>query len=342
MPIRDRALHDAAVRVALELVAVEGLDRGTLTEVARRLRLPGGERVSERTLRRKYGSTARLLFGTPWWLPEPADAVRVVLAPRPIGAEGPVWPSGPAAEAASAVVDDCRCEDGVPARDPRDRPAGCDCEDGRTDDTWPDAAFFTDAGIDDPLGDLAHASPEPVALRDLLHDLHIVLSGHLLASGWAANLPWIDALRADRREVAAWLALAEGTWAHSLGRTVARVFALDAAGGSRRGGRLRRGGAGARTARRRTRRRSLPRRARSRTCRGRPARGGRPRRGPRPRVRRARYRRVRSGQNPRVARPEHRPARRHGRPPPEPGTARGGRLGRYGMKRYPIPGSVTK
>ncbi|MGZ9828884.1 hypothetical protein ACXYTP_18410 [Tsukamurella ocularis] len=232
MPIRDRALHDAAVRVALELVAVEGLDRGTLTEVARRLRLPGGERVSERTLRRKYGSTARLLFGTPWWLPEPADAVRVVLAPRPIGAEGPVWPSGPAAEAASAVVDDCRCEDGVPARDPRDRPAGCDCEDGRTDDTWPDAAFFTDAGIDDPLGDLAHASPEPVALRDLLHDLHIVLSGHLLASGWAANLPWIDALRADRREVAAWLALAEGTWAHSLGRTVARVFALDAAGGA--------------------------------------------------------------------------------------------------------------
>lgn len=232
MPIRDRALHEAAVRAALELVAVEGLDRATLTEVARRLRLPSGGRVSERTLRRKYGGTARLLFGTPWWLPEPADAVRVVLAPRPRRTEGPVWPSGPAAEAASAIADDCRCEGGVPERDPRDRPAGCDCEDGRTDDTWPDAAFFTDAGIDDPLGDLAHASPTPIALRDLLHDLHAVLTGHLVATGWAANLPWMRDLREERREIAAWLALAEATWADSLGRTLARVFGLDATGGA--------------------------------------------------------------------------------------------------------------
>lgn len=232
MPIRDRALHEAAVRVALELVAVEGLDSATLTEVARRLRLPSGERVSERTLRRKYGGTARLLFATPWWLPEPADAVRVVLAPRPRRTEGPVWPSGPAAEAASAIADDCRCEGGVPERDPRDRPAGCDCEDGRTDDTWPDAAFFTDAGIDDPLGGLAHASPTPIALRDLLHDLHSVLTGHLVATGWAANLPWMRDLREERREIAAWLALAEATWADSLGRTLARVFDLDATGGA--------------------------------------------------------------------------------------------------------------
>lgn len=232
MPIRDRVLHDAAVRVALELVAVEGLDRATLTEVARRLRLPSGERVSERTLRRKYGGTARLLFGTPWWLPEPADAVRAVLAPRPRRTEGPVWPIGPAAEAASAITDDCRCEDGVPERDPRDRPAGCACEDGRSDDTWPDAAFFTDAGIDDPLGDLAYVSPEPIALRDLLRDLHTVLTGHLVATGWAAKSSWILALREDRREIAAWLALAEATWADSLGRTIARVFGLDATGGT--------------------------------------------------------------------------------------------------------------
>ena len=120
----------------------------------------------------------------------------------------------------------------MPERDPRDRPAGCACEDGRTDDTWPDAAFFTDAGIDDPLGDLAHASPEPIALRDLLRDLHAVLTGHLVATGWAANLPWIGALREARPEVAAWLALVETTWADSLGRTIARVFALDATGGA--------------------------------------------------------------------------------------------------------------
>lgn len=232
MPLRDRALHEAAVRVALELVARDGFDRATLTELARRVRLPGEERVSERTLRRKYGSTARLLFGTPWWLPEPADAVRVVLAPRPWRTEGPVWPSGPAAEAASAVVDDCRCAGGVPAPDPRDRPAWCACEDGRTDDTWPDAAFFTDAGIDDPLGDLAHASPEPIALRDLLHDLHAVLTGHLVATGWAANLPWILDLREERPEVAAWLAVAEAAWAESLGRTIARVVDVDATGGA--------------------------------------------------------------------------------------------------------------
>ncbi|MGX9294008.1 hypothetical protein [Tsukamurella paurometabola] len=232
MPLRDRALHAAAVRVGLELVARDGLDGATLTELARRLRLPGEERVSERTLRRKYGNTARLLFGTPWWLPEPADAVRAVLAPRPRRTEGPVWPSGPEADSASAVVDDCRCENGIPARDPRGRPAWCACEDGRTDDTWPDAAFFTDAGLDDPLGDLARTSPEPIALRDLLHDLHVVLTGHLVATGWAANLPWILDLREERPEVAAWLALAEATWAESLGRTIARVFDLDATGGA--------------------------------------------------------------------------------------------------------------
>ncbi|TWS18923.1 hypothetical protein FK529_13150 [Tsukamurella asaccharolytica] len=232
MPIRDRALHEAAVRAALELVARDGLDRATLTAVAQRLRLPGAERVSERTLRRRYGSTARLLFGTPWWMPDPADAVRAVLAPRPRRTEGPVWPGGAAAEAAAAVVDDCRCEGGVPARDPRDRPAGCACEDGRTDDTWPDAAFFTDAGIDDPLGDLAHASPEPIALRDLLHDLHAVLTGHLVATGWAANLPWVGELRTERPEVGAWLALAAAAWADALAPKLARVFGLDATGGA--------------------------------------------------------------------------------------------------------------
>ncbi|WP_139058099.1 hypothetical protein [Tsukamurella pseudospumae] len=167
MPIRDRALHEAAIRVALPMVAREGFDRVSLTAVADRLRLPGEESVSERTLRRKYGSTARLLFGTPWWLPEPDDAVRAVLEPRPDRAEPDVWPSGPAAEAAAAVLDDCRCEGGVPARDVRDRPSWCRCEDGRTDDAWPDAEFFGAAGGDDPLGPLARTVPSSITLRGL-------------------------------------------------------------------------------------------------------------------------------------------------------------------------------
>ncbi|MET9328792.1 hypothetical protein [Tsukamurella sp. NPDC003166] len=227
LPIRDRALHEAAVRVALPIVARDGLDHATLTAIADRLRLPGEESVSERTLRRKYGSTARLLFGTPWWLPEPDDAVRAVLEPRPDRTETAVWPIGPDAEAAAQVADDCRCADGRPERDPRDRPAWCHCEDGRTDDTWPDARFFTDAGLDDPLGGLDRNAPAPIALRDLLHDLHAVLTGHVVATGWATNIAWIRSLGQERPEVAAWIALSERTWADRLANPLARTFAVD-------------------------------------------------------------------------------------------------------------------
>lgn len=232
MPTRDRALHDAAVRAALSSVARDGLTETTLTVIADRLRLPGGERVSERTLRRRYGSVARLLFGSPWWLPEPADAVRAVLEPRPDRAEGPVWPIGPAAEATAAIVDDCRCENGRPELDERGRVRpGC-CEGVRPDDQWPPPEFFTRAGIADPLGDIAHTSPEPIGLCDLVHDLHLVITGHLVATGWAARIAWVRTLRAEHPEVTAWLAASETMWADRLGTVLARHFGFDEAAGA--------------------------------------------------------------------------------------------------------------
>lgn len=232
MPIRDRLLHEAAVRVALALAAADGPDRVTLTAVAERVRLPGAERVSERTLRRRYGSVVRLLFGTPWWMPEPGDAVRAVLEPRPDRTEGPVWPAGSAAEAAAAIVDDCHCTYGVPDLDERGRVRpGC-CEGVRPDDQWPPPEFFTRAGIGDPLADLTYDSPEPIGLSALVHDLHVVITGHLIVTGWATRLAWVDELRAENPEVAAWLALSERAWAERLGPELVRLFGFDAAAGA--------------------------------------------------------------------------------------------------------------
>ncbi|BDH55994.1 hypothetical protein [Tsukamurella sp. PLM1] len=193
------------------------LDRVTLTAIAARVLLPGQQRVSERTLRRRYGSTTRLLFGAPWWMPEPADAVRAVLAPRVDPGRGPVWPCGREAEDAAAVVDDCFCLDGRPERDDRNRilHASC-CEGERADDAWPPAEFFIDAGVEDPLGDPVRTSPEPIPLRDMLCDLHVVITGHLIGTGWASRLPQIAALLRERPEVAAWVTLSERAWAERL------------------------------------------------------------------------------------------------------------------------------
>ncbi|WP_019200657.1 hypothetical protein [Tsukamurella sp. 1534] len=204
MPVRDRELLAASVRVGLAMLARDGFDALTLTGIAERVELTGDKTVSERTLRRRYGSPARLLFGTPWWLPDPYDAIGAVLAPRPDRTEAPVWPSGPEAEAASL--------------------AGIDLDGDRGDFDWPPAEFFTRAGIPDPLGDVPSHSPEPISLRDFLQDLHVVLTGHLVATGFAACLALVEESRREHAEVDAWLARSEAMWADRLTDPLARLF----------------------------------------------------------------------------------------------------------------------
>lgn len=199
MPKRDRLLQQTAARAGLEMLARDGLEAVTLTRIAELLTVTEEFEVSERTLRRRYGTPARLIFGVPWWLPDPRTAAAKVLRPRPVP-QGPVWPAGPEAEAASVIVGDHF--------------------------DWPPAEFFTDAGIADPLGDLEHRSPHPMPLREFLHDLHVVIAAHLLGTGFARHLATIEELAGDEPEVRAWLAGSAQTYTERLTPVLAAVFGV--------------------------------------------------------------------------------------------------------------------
>ncbi|MDP0397928.1 hypothetical protein [Tsukamurella strandjordii] len=198
-PKRDRLLQFTAARVGLDIVLRDGFGAVSLTRIAELLTVTADFEVSERTLRRRYGTPARLIFGAPWWLPDPYAAAARVLHPRPLP-QGPVWPTGPDADAASVIEGD--------------------------DFEWPPAEFFTAAGIADPLGDLDYASPCPISLRDFLHDLHIVESAHLLGGDVARQLAAIRALAGAEPDVGAWLAAATQAHVERLAPVLATVFGL--------------------------------------------------------------------------------------------------------------------